>query len=992
MKVKMLPGPDSLSGESGINTVIRKYARHLGDFGIELVPLDSDTYDLIAAHAGMAAGNCAVSHLHGLYWTADHHALEWEYRVNARIVESIRSAKIITVPSEWVAETIRRDCRFNPVVVPHGVDWHEWQHNEKNEGYILGYAKNRVGDVCDPGFLTELGNRFPHLTFGATFAPKNRPGNVKEFGLTPHEQFKIIVQRSAVFISPVKETWGIQTIEAMAAGVPVLGYAHGGNVDLIEHGVNGYLAKPGDIDDLAEGLAYCLKYRDVLGANGREVAKRWTWEAACEKVAEVYRLALKPEMATVSVVISVYNKPIEMIRRAIESAKGQTLQPKEIVVVNDGSDNGADIRALAGEMDVVFVDQNNKGVAHARNAGIAKTTSKHVCCIDADDWIEPAFLEVCVKPLEDDRTMGLAYTSLMTHNSDGSSVVSPWPGPFDYDQQIQRHNQVPTCCVFRRIAWERLGGYRQRYAPYGAGSEDAAFWTAIGSIGLGGIKATDEALFNYTAYGGNVHGKEGYTESDWLCMYPWVTDRQHPFASVATPARLSHPVRQYDEPVISVVIPVGPGHESHVVNALDSLEMQHYRRWEAVVVDDTGGQELERVLIPYPYARVFSTGGKRSAGAARNLGVNHARAPFVFFLDADDLLNQADAFDLMLARWNEIEAIIYSDYLDKSTWDMATAVEELGDKLLAYLPKAGQAIIRRHASEYDRDRAIEQPKLDKTNPNNPYYLWCTVSILLPKAWHNAIGGFDEQMDTWEDVDYVWRLARAGYCFERITEPLLLYNFDTGHRREHGLPKDAKSRQRHKSVIKYIRDKYAEIEPKMCNCGGKRQQPATPPTPTEESIAVSNITDSDMVKVEFTPNYIGRRKLIGMATKTSYGSHRRPGDRFLVHKADIAAQPHLFKQIRDHITDIPEDRKPAPKPQPLPSAPERIAESVTAMRQAVKEQPFDLQSLPGINASVARELAKVAKTKADVVALGEDGLKAVSGIGVAKAKAIIEYLT
>ncbi|NIQ99589.1 MAG: hypothetical protein GTN78_05230, partial [Gemmatimonadales bacterium] len=69
-------------------------------------------------------------------------------------------------------------------------------------------------------------------------------------------------------------------------------WANGGNLDLVEHGTSGYLARPGDYDDLAAGLDYCLKYRKVLGANGREMARRWTWPAAMEKLVRVFEAAL----------------------------------------------------------------------------------------------------------------------------------------------------------------------------------------------------------------------------------------------------------------------------------------------------------------------------------------------------------------------------------------------------------------------------------------------------------------------------------------------------------------------------------------------------------------------------------------------------------------------------------------------------------------------------------------------------------------------------
>ena len=143
--------------------------------------------------------------------------------------------------------------------------------------------------------------------------------------------------------------------------------------------------------------------------------------------------------------------------------------------------------------------------------------------------------------------------------------------------------------MFRKKMWERLGGYRSRYCPHGAGSEDAEFWLRAGLYGFPAKKVTDAPLFRYSYKSGRVSGDKNYREIDWHSLHPSTKDKQHPIMCVATPAnkKLSHPVRQYDEPLVSVVIPVGNGHKQHVFNALDSLESQTMRKWEAIIVDDT---------------------------------------------------------------------------------------------------------------------------------------------------------------------------------------------------------------------------------------------------------------------------------------------------------------------------------------------------------------------------------------------------------------------
>lgn len=961
IKVLMLPHLSQLGDQvGGIAQVVKGYFAHLSEFDIELVNPDATSYDVKAVHAGMTGGDCTCAHMHGIYFTADYNADEWEWRVNSRVIDACRNAKVITVPSEYVAETFRRDMRLNPFIIPHGIDWQDWQDKQPNEGYIL-WNKTRRFDVCDNSIIDILVRRFPDVQFVSTLitpglegVPFNSgmwPKNFKIIetgGKTPHNKMRNFVQRAGIYLSTTRETFGIGTLEAMASGVPILGWAWGGNTQLVQTGVNGYLAKPNDIDDLCEGLNYCLKHRKVLGENSRELAKYWTWQKACEIVAGVYRLALQDEQPTVSIVIPAYNKPVEQIKRAIDSVLSQTYKVNEIVVVNDGSEDEYSLPTLILNYqdkypEVKYFYQSNQGVANARNNGIFITNSKYICCLDADDWVEHDFIQVCIEALEKEKSLGIAYTSIRAYSNDGNSTISPWPTAFNPDKQLNypKMNQVPTCCVFRREAWQRVGGYKSRYAPLGAGSEDAALWSAICSIGYNAKKVTDEPLFNYSMHGGFVHDNPEYQEIDWLSMMPWAKDGQHPFASVATPKRYSHPVRQYDQPDISVIIPVGPGHEKEVANALDSLEMQHFRKWEAIVIDDTGqittrdDPQAGWLIKAYPYVR-FAHTSNRGAGYARNRGVELARAPLLFFLDADDVLVDPHAFDKILKAWVDQEAIVYSDYLGKAQWDYDEALKEFGDKLLSYNTKKGTAVFAKQSADYDPNLAQKQPE-HSGMANMPYYHWCLISVLIPKAWHVAIGGFDEMMETWEDVDYIWRLARAGYCFYRVKDPLVMYNYHKGNRREKSAVTDADSLQKHKSLIQYIKRKYEGLEVVGCNCGAKRQTPSI-----NGNQQVSAMSDSDWVMIEFdfpgseTRSSYGKALVSptgqlrpGSNQKMEYaGYSRKRGDRFLVHIKDQQARPNMFKLVNE--INAPEvEREPLGEPALLVAPKRRGRQKVVA---------------------------------------------------------------
>lgn len=90
---------------------------------------------------------------------------------------------------------------------------------------------------------------------------------------------------------------------------------------------------------------------------------------------------------TVTVVIPVYNNA-EHIARALDSVCSQTLQPDQVIVVDDGStDNTAEIVKKHSQVEYIY--QENSGASAARNAGIKNATGEWIALLDADDeWLD----------------------------------------------------------------------------------------------------------------------------------------------------------------------------------------------------------------------------------------------------------------------------------------------------------------------------------------------------------------------------------------------------------------------------------------------------------------------------------------------------------------------------------------------------------------------------------------------------------------------------
>lgn len=99
--------------------------------------------------------------------------------------------------------------------------------------------------------------------------------------------------------------------------------------------------------------------------------------------------------SAVSVIVPIYNGQ-KYLQRCLNSLYEQTLQPIQIICVNDGSTDGsAEILSenLRRHPDILVLTQANKGLSSARNAGLEIASGEYIDFLDCDDMLQPCALE-----------------------------------------------------------------------------------------------------------------------------------------------------------------------------------------------------------------------------------------------------------------------------------------------------------------------------------------------------------------------------------------------------------------------------------------------------------------------------------------------------------------------------------------------------------------------------------------------------------------------
>jgi glycosyltransferase involved in cell wall biosynthesis len=222
--------------------------------------------------------------------------------------------------------------------------------------------------------------------------------------------------------------------------------------------------------------------------------------------------AWPPDKPLVSVIIPCYNYGI-YITEAIESVLAQTFQRFEILVINDGSTDVSTRQVLDGLSDrkTKVVHQYNQGLAQTRNNGAAMGSGKYICFLDADDLIEPTYLEKTLRVLEGDESVGSCYSWVRCFGEFESIWETDDLDPFF----LKRRCTSSSHSVIRKDAWERVkdkngSGFLSEYNGY---FEDWVFWIDMVQCGYRGV-VIREPLIRYRVHQdslGATH-KPGYAK------------------------------------------------------------------------------------------------------------------------------------------------------------------------------------------------------------------------------------------------------------------------------------------------------------------------------------------------------------------------------------------------------------------------------------------------------------------------------------------------
>jgi glycosyltransferase involved in cell wall biosynthesis len=544
--------------------------------------------------------------------------------------QAIKAADAIISPTRFMLEEVKKDISFdgipvsviaNPFKASYGIS-HGFTRNkivyygklsaQKGSFELLAYFKA----LWDEGFPHAL-----HIIGGTdiVYHPE-----MKTMGQLVKEKYALYLEKGLLQLHGKIEPSHIQqqlqdahliivpstidnmpyvVMEAMSLGKIVLASIQGGQSEMMEEGISGFLFDHRHPSTFSQQLKKILALGDEdvqrLGANAaqriteyygfdpvRAEKSAFLSELKAIKRAEnefpfLYQEQTMPVAETVSapdilsVVIPYYNMG-NYIEECVRSVLNSTYVQIELIIINDGSNDASSLdklEKLKSQKNIAIINRPNLGLAAARNFGAESAKGEFLAFLDADDKIAPDYYEKAVLALKRNNNVFFAgsWVQYFENSHHAWACFTPQP-PY-----ALVHNPVNSSgLVYKRNAF-LAGGRNDKDADYGM--EDYESLVSMMRNGFNGV-ILPELLFYYRVRSGSMF--RNITREKLLYSNAYISEKHKDFyAKFATQIinllNANGPGYLYDNPTFETRVSIKSGGESKLFFKLKNFIKKNER-------------------------------------------------------------------------------------------------------------------------------------------------------------------------------------------------------------------------------------------------------------------------------------------------------------------------------------------------------------------------------------------------------------------------------
>ena len=464
-----------------------------------------------------------------------------------------------------------------------------------------------------------------------------------------------------------------------------------------------------------------------------------------------------------SIVMPVYNVPINYLKKAIDSVLNQAYENWEFCIADDKSTD-EDVKSVLKQYQLkdprikIVFRETNGGISHASNSALELATGDYMVLLDHDDELVPHSLYLIAKAINENRKLQLIYSDEDKIDKFGNRYEpyfkTDWNKDLFYGQNMINHLGVYKLSLVRKV-----GGFRPEFE--GSQDYDLAL-RCIEHLSSNEICHVPHVLYHWRAIKSSaaysIADKGAFIDAGLRALKDHLT-RTGQHAVAVRNIHSSYRVKWLlpkKKPRVSIIIPTKDKVDvlSKCVNSV--LQKTDYENFEILIIDnkseDPRTLEYLRVLQDrYKQVKVLNYKYEFNFSAIVNYGVCQSNANVIVLLNNDTEVINEDWLTEMVSQC------------------MRNEIGVVGAKL--YYPNgqiqhAGVFLYEGHPGNhiYLRKEKNDPGYFNKLNLVQNYSVVTAACLAIRRELYIKAGGFDEEnlKVAYNDVDFCLKVRHLGY--------------------------------------------------------------------------------------------------------------------------------------------------------------------------------------------------------------------------------------